>query len=107
MNDIAIELPVAESDNSDQVRRDVEGHRLDDLVRVRDHVLARRESRDQRHGELGKLDEPAAAEASRLRRLGRDQVHAHGPDRTGSPRRRPRLWSPWPVAEREAHHGRR
>jgi hypothetical protein len=57
-------------------------HRLDDLVRVRHFVLARREGRDQRHGELRKLDQPALAEAPRPRRLGGDQVDAHEPDRT-------------------------
>ena len=60
-----------------EVRRHVEPHRLDDLVRVRNRVLGRRERRDQRHRELRELDQAAVAEAPRLRRLGGDQMNTH------------------------------
>lgn len=66
-----------------QVSRSVEPNRFDDLVRVRDVVLARGECRDQRHGELGKLDQPAVTQSARPGRLGGDQVDAHRPHRTG------------------------
>ncbi len=67
-----------------EVRRHVEPHRLDDFVRVRNRVLGRRQRRDQRHGELRELDQTATAKASRLRRLGGDQVNAHESDGTES-----------------------
>ncbi len=65
-----------------EVGRSVEPHRFDDFVRVPDMVLAWGERRDQRHGELGELDQPSAAEQPRRGRLGGDQEDAHGPDRT-------------------------
>ena len=62
---------------------DIEPHRLDDFVRMRDRVLARREGREQRHRELRELNQTAAAQASRLGRLGGDQVNSHEAYRTG------------------------
>jgi hypothetical protein len=47
--------------NPNQIRANVEPHRFDDLVRVRNQVRARRQGRNQRHRELGKLDQPAAS----------------------------------------------
>ena len=78
--------------NRHEVRRQVEAHRLDDFVRVRDRVLWWRERRDQRHGELRKLNQTATTETSGLRRLRGDQVNTHtsGATRTvGAPNRAP------------------
>jgi hypothetical protein len=66
----------------DQVGRAVEVEALDDLVGVVDVVLARGQGRDQRHRELRELNQARPAQATRLRRLGGDQVNAHRPDRT-------------------------
>jgi hypothetical protein len=72
--------------NRHQIGRHVESHRLDDFVDVRDLVLGRRERRDERHRELGKLNQTTAAKTPRLRRLRRDQVNTHEPDATGDER---------------------
>jgi len=60
-----------------QVGRRVEPHQLDDLVRMPDVVLTRRERRDQRHRELGELDQPGATQVPRRGRFGGDQVDVH------------------------------
>ncbi len=51
----------------DQVGRAVEVEALDDLVGVVDVVLARGQGRDQRHRELGELDQARAPQPARLR----------------------------------------
>jgi len=61
-----------------EIRGPVEAHRLDDLVGVEDLVLLGSQGSEERHGELGELDEPRVAEPPRLGRLGGDEVDPHG-----------------------------
>jgi len=60
-----------------EVDRDVEPHRVDDLVGMRDVMLTGGERRDQWHGELRELDQAPATKSSRRWRLRGDQVDAH------------------------------
>jgi len=60
-----------------EVDRDVEPHRVDDLVGMRDVMLTGGERRDQWHGELRELDQAPATKSPRRRRFGGDQVNVH------------------------------
>jgi hypothetical protein len=65
------------SGDSYEVRRSIEPNRFDNLIGVCDVMLTWSERRDQRHGELRKLNQSAIAETPRLRRLCSDQMNTH------------------------------